>query len=203
MTVSGGRERRKSQTREAIRAAADRLFAERGFAATTIDDITAAADVARRTFFRYYGSKADLLRADVTDLLPAMLAELTGRPAGEPPLESILAALRTVLGDDGPHRIADDLAGPGASLRSLAGLVRMLAQWERGIADTLLTRWGVDRTSATEAQQLRASVTAAAAMAALRTSVQAYRARYGGPLDARLLTPILEQAFTTLGEGCP
>lgn len=193
------RAERKNETRQAIRAAANRLFAERGFAATTIDDITTAADVARRTFFRYYGSKADLLRADVADALPTLLTELRHRPADEPPLLSILAALRTVLGSAG---IAGDLAGPVANLRALAGLVRLLTQWERGITDTLLARWDVDRTSATEAQQLRASVTACAATSALRASVQSYRARYGGPLDPRLLLPIVEQAFATLNEGC-
>ena len=45
---------------DAIERAAFALFAERGFEATTIDDIAAAAGVGRRTLFRYYPSKNDI-----------------------------------------------------------------------------------------------------------------------------------------------
>src|SRR5690349_2475721 len=78
--VAGRRDRKKNETRRALRDAAHRLFAEKGFSRTTIDDITEAADVSRRTFFRYYDSKDDLLRTDIADLLPVMLAALRARP---------------------------------------------------------------------------------------------------------------------------
>lgn len=191
------RNARKNQTRQAIRAAADRLFAERGFSATTIDDIAAAADVARRTFFRYYGSKADLLRPDVVELLPEVLASLRARPAEEPPFVAILEAIRVVLGSGADF---DRFAGPVANLRALAGLVRVLGEFERGLVEVLLVRWGVEVGS--EADQLRAGVVAAAAASAVRASVQAYRSRYGGPMDPVLLVPILEQAFGVLNDGC-
>lgn len=60
------RERKKLQTRRAIIEAADGLFAAQGFSRTSIDEIAAAADVSRRTFFAYFPSKDDLLlvRAD-------------------------------------------------------------------------------------------------------------------------------------------
>jgi TetR/AcrR family transcriptional regulator, regulator of mycofactocin system len=44
----------------AIEQAAFELFAERGFAGTTLDDIAAAVGVSRRTVLRYYGSKNDI-----------------------------------------------------------------------------------------------------------------------------------------------
>ena len=53
----GLRERKKDKLREALFASALRLFEERGFAATSIDDIAGAVDVSRKTFFRYFARK--------------------------------------------------------------------------------------------------------------------------------------------------
>jgi AcrR family transcriptional regulator len=50
-------ERKKAETRERIYRAALKLFAERGLAATTVDEIVAVADVAKGTFFNYFGTK--------------------------------------------------------------------------------------------------------------------------------------------------
>ncbi|WP_160161425.1 TetR family transcriptional regulator [Embleya hyalina] len=57
----GLREREKARTRDAIRTAALDLFEEQGFEATTIDRICARANIAHRTFFRYYECKEALL----------------------------------------------------------------------------------------------------------------------------------------------
>jgi AcrR family transcriptional regulator len=193
----GRRDRKKSETRQALRDAAHRLFAEKGFSQTTIDDITQAADVSRRTFFRYYDSKDDLLRSDVSDLLPVMLAALRARPAGEPPFAAILAALRSLIGPDGPPSVAQALADPVSGFRARLSLVRMLAQWEQGIADTLLLRAGLK--SPAEEDRLRATVTACAATSALRAAAQIYRGRYPGRgLETARLLPIIEQAFAVL-----
>jgi AcrR family transcriptional regulator len=205
MTVEGEgrRDRKKSETRQALRDAAHRLFAEKGFSQTTIDDIAAAADVSRRTFFRYYDSKDDLLRSDVSDLLPVMLAALRGRPADEPPFAAILAALRTLIGPDGPPAVAQSLADPAVTgFRARLSLVRMLAQWEQGIADTLLVRMGFNAPgddAPSEEDRLRAVVIACAATSALRAAAQIYRGRYPGRgLDTARLLPIVEQAFAVL-----
>jgi AcrR family transcriptional regulator len=195
--AAGRRDRKKNETRQALRDAAHRLFAEKGFSQTTIDDITEAADVSRRTFFRYYASKDDLLRSDVSDLLPVMLGALRARPAGEPPFAAILAALRTLIGPDGPPSLAQSLADPVTGLRARLSMIRMLAQWEQGIADTLLAREGIG--SPGEEDRLRATVTACAATSALRAAAQIYRGRYPGRgLDTARLLPIIEQAFAVL-----
>jgi AcrR family transcriptional regulator len=198
--AAGRRDRKKNETRQALRDAAHRLFAEKGFSQTTIDDIAEAADVSRRTFFRYYASKDDLLRSDVSDLLPVMLAALRARPADEPPLAAILAALRTLIGPDGPPSLAQSLADPVSGFRARLSVIRMLAQWEQGIADTLLAREGIDAPG--EADRLRATVTACAATSALRAAAQLYRGRYPGRgLDTARLLPIIEQAFAVLLDG--
>lgn len=54
---AGRRERKKEETRRRILEAALALFSEKGFEATTIDDITARADVAKGTFFNYFPRK--------------------------------------------------------------------------------------------------------------------------------------------------
>ena len=57
----GRRERRRRETRERLFRAALRLFAERGFTATTVEDITEAADVGKGTFFNYFSAKEHVL----------------------------------------------------------------------------------------------------------------------------------------------
>lgn len=57
----GRRAKRSEQTREKIFRAALKLFGERGFNATTIEAITAAADVGKGTFFNYFENKESVL----------------------------------------------------------------------------------------------------------------------------------------------
>lgn len=59
----GRRERRRQETADRIAGAGATLFAERGFAATTVTDICERADVARQTFFNHFATKQDLVRA--------------------------------------------------------------------------------------------------------------------------------------------
>ncbi len=77
------RERKKEETRSRIFHAAIDLFRERGFAATTVDEITERADVAKGTFFNYFPRKDAVLayltesRLDaVEENAGAMLAEV-------------------------------------------------------------------------------------------------------------------------------
>jgi TetR/AcrR family transcriptional regulator, regulator of mycofactocin system len=86
------RERKKQETRRALEQAALRLFAERGYEQTTVEEIAEAADVAVRTFFRYFSSKQHVLFGDVvTDRVGRLRTELAARPADEDPIDSIRA----------------------------------------------------------------------------------------------------------------
>ena len=88
------RERKKLETRQALEQAALRLFAEQGYEQTTVEDIAEAADVAVRTFFRYFSSKQDVLFGDVvTDRVKRLRTELAARPATESPLDSLVAVM--------------------------------------------------------------------------------------------------------------
>lgn len=89
----GRREARKRQTRDAIEAAAWRLFARNGFDETTVDDIAAAAGVAPRTFFRYFDTKEAVLYGAWRERIERFCAELRDRPAGEAPLVAIVNTL--------------------------------------------------------------------------------------------------------------
>ncbi|MDT0341486.1 TetR/AcrR family transcriptional regulator [Streptomyces litchfieldiae] len=91
----GLRERKKIRTRQAIRRAAYRLFAERGYDATRIDQIAEAAEVSPSTVFRYFASKEDIVLTDEDDAV--MEAALRARPPDEPPLTAIRAALTETM----------------------------------------------------------------------------------------------------------
>nr|WP_240942135.1 TetR family transcriptional regulator [Planosporangium thailandense] len=104
--MCGRRERRKRETRAALEAAALRLFAERGYERTTVEDIAEAADVAVRTFFRYYSSKQHVLFGDVAHTIVGRLrAALAERPAGEDPATAVRAAMDVVdIADHEQHQ---------------------------------------------------------------------------------------------------
>ncbi len=72
-----------------------RMFDERGFDETTVEDIAAAAGIGRRTFFRYYASKNDAAWGDFDSQLGRMRAAL----AATPPAVGVLDALRTAILD--------------------------------------------------------------------------------------------------------
>jgi len=92
---TGLRERKKAQTRQAIRAAAYRLFAEQGYDATPVDQIAAAADVSPSTVFRYFPTKEDIV---VTDEVDGELGQiLRARPLDESPLASLRLMLHEVI----------------------------------------------------------------------------------------------------------
>lgn len=96
----GLRQRKQQETRERLKRAAMALFLERGFEATTIDDIAAKADMSRRSFFHYFASKEDVVAAWQEDAAAALVAEILARPAEESMLtaaeNAIAAAIKRI-----------------------------------------------------------------------------------------------------------
>src|SRR5271167_2562697 len=80
------RERRKAETYERLMRAALRLFAERGLAATTVEQITEAADVGKGTFFNYFPTKEHVLLAFGDTRIKKINAALEDARAGNLPM---------------------------------------------------------------------------------------------------------------------
>jgi AcrR family transcriptional regulator len=87
----GLRERKKRLAQAAIEDAALRLFLERGYEQTAIQDIAEAVMMSPRTFFRYFASKEEVLFAPTKAIFNAAFASLQQRPSSEP-LDTVLYA---------------------------------------------------------------------------------------------------------------
>ncbi|MEU6356323.1 TetR family transcriptional regulator [Streptomyces sp. NPDC047072] len=92
---TGLRERKKAQTRARIQTEALKLFRERGYEATTVQQIAQAAEVAHTTVFRYFPTKEDLVISDDYD--PLLYEALRAQPPRLEPVEALRAALHTIL----------------------------------------------------------------------------------------------------------
>lgn len=67
------RQAQKEMTRRLLLDAGIDLFAAKGYAATTVDDIASAAGTTRVTFYAYFPSKVDMMKALITERLNAAL----------------------------------------------------------------------------------------------------------------------------------
>jgi AcrR family transcriptional regulator len=194
-TAPGRRERKKLETREALQEAARRLFAEQGYDATTVKEIADAADVAERTFFRYFASKEDLLLPDLVSRFQAFERATAARPAAEPPLTAIREAAIEVFCD--PAAAMLSVLRPHAEALDpviAARLTRAFLDSEDRLAAVLAVRAGTDATVDTWA-----AVVAKAAMAAARV---AFRAALTDGSGGGRLAVELRNAFAILENGC-
>ena len=92
----------RAEVRRDLVAAAVRLFTERGYDETTIDDIAVAAGVGRRTFFRYFPSKEAVLYTELDGLLAVLAEAFRLRPVDEPPLVSLIEAMAAIDAETSP-----------------------------------------------------------------------------------------------------
>lgn len=120
--MAGLRERKKEQTRRRIADAALELFAARGFDAVTVNEIAAAADVAKATLFAYFPSKESLVLEHVGE--DDLAGVVTARPAGQAPLDALRAYAR-----DMAARAADtvDVSVLVTQVRVITGSPALLA----------------------------------------------------------------------------
>jgi AcrR family transcriptional regulator len=102
VSSTGLRERKKLSTRAAIQREAMRLFLERGFEETTIEDIAAAVDISPSTFFNYFPSKEDVVFEDELD--PLILTAFDAQPDDTNPVRRLRMAMRTVFAQMTPEQ---------------------------------------------------------------------------------------------------
>jgi AcrR family transcriptional regulator len=98
--------RRTQAARKRLEDASLRLFAEQGFERTTVDDLAAASGVGRRTIFRYFPSKNDIVFGALDERLNVLAAELdVGRARGLPLFDMLRRAFH-VTNSYAPHERA-------------------------------------------------------------------------------------------------
>ncbi|WP_053639916.1 MULTISPECIES: TetR family transcriptional regulator [unclassified Streptomyces] len=123
-----------------------KLFALKGFDAVTVDEIASASGVSKRTFFRYFASKEDVVVQFLAGMGSDIRAALAARPAAERPSEALLHAVSVPLTTCGDHA---ERALPVVRLilRTPALLARFLehqARWREELTEELAVRLGRD-----------------------------------------------------------
>lgn len=195
---SGLRERKKERTRKLLREGAAALFAEHGFAGTTVADIAACANVSERTFFRYFESKEALLLPDSVDLFAYVEAELARRPPQEDPLDAVCNALISAVAPFAASSLTaltHSVAIAGDERVVAAQLVQLFADFENRLTLLVLNRLPAETPEA----DLRAGVIAGAALSAVRAVLRTQRRRRAnGTLTDTPPSSLLLEAFGML-----
>ena len=141
----GLRERKKLRTRTAIQREAMRLFRDKGFGETTIEEIAAAVDISPSTFFNYFPSKEAVVFQD--DLDPVILEALERQPANLGPVAALRAAMVQVFSGLGPDEeavVRERSALIAAEPELRATMLAQFADLVQQIAVPLATRAGRD-----------------------------------------------------------
>ena len=113
MKARGGlRERTRRAVQREITEAAQRLFVERGYEATTVDDIAAEVGMSARSVFRYFPTKEDLIVGKFDLVAEEMLRTLRERPVEEMVWESlrrVFDLLVPYVDAPGKHEVAEPM----------------------------------------------------------------------------------------------
>jgi AcrR family transcriptional regulator len=179
------RRRKKTATRDRIRASALRLFREQGYDATTVEQIAAGAGVSHMTFFRYFPAKEDVALSDSYD--PLIASHIAQTPADWPLIRRIRAVLvqglRQVYDTDRDTLLAQNRL-----------IVTTPALRDRLWADQLATQQLILGALGDPHPSFQARVTVAACLAATSTAILTWVENDGTPE----LPDLIEQAFDTL-----
>lgn len=188
------RERKKQRTRRALSETALRLFTERGYDATTLDDLCDAVEISKRTFFRNYRSKEDVALASDSDLWSSYLDYVATLEMTGPLLDALRAALHTTLEAMDPDWDRRFLATrelsegvPGLQAHSLG----YCQDTTRALAEAVRCRAG------DHVNEVRLNLTVEIFVAAWRTASLRWSA-LGGEGGRSGLTKLIEDTFAEL-----
>lgn len=193
----GLRERKKERTRRAIADAALDLFERHGYAATTVEDIAAAADVSPRTFFRYFATKDEAVFDEADEVQAAFGPMLAERPPDEPLLASLRAVGSALLT---PGVVDEERFRRMLALAAVEPAVRNRYHALLGSIEQEIVRWAAERLGLPETA-LRPRLLAAAAMAALRVATDAWLDAPGTELGDHVTAAIDMLAEGLAGDG--
>ena len=184
----GLRERKRRETLKRITEAGMCLFIEKGYEATTLDDIAAEAGISRRTFFYYFKSKDDILLSLQSGMGDMIVDALQHAPRDKRPLDAIRDAIVKVCA----AVPADDMIAIDRLMRSSEAVqARKQAsyiQHERALFAALRERWPEPE------RETGLRLVAMLAIGATRLASDAL-SREGGK---RPLTELLHEAFDAL-----
>ena len=147
---AGRRAAHKARTRARIKTSAEQLFRRQGFAATTVAQIAAAADVTERTFFRYYASKDEVILEDAMTWIPVLADAVARRPASD----GLLGAIEAALVEIAPQVEAAGPLSPlwfhrdgRVAIPNRPAVVEGLMRLEDALGDALRARLGSTRSA--------------------------------------------------------
>ncbi len=184
----GLRERKRRETRQRLAETGLRLFLEKGYEQTTLDEIAEAAGVSRRTVFHYFDHKGDILLAWKSGLGEAMRAAILEERPDRAPLDVVLSALQRLAGRyqaDDHIRIERLLS---SSERLGASKLANYAEQEQAVFEALVALWPAPE------RRERLRLVAMTAVGALRLAFERWAERGG----AETLADHLHAAFVEL-----
>jgi AcrR family transcriptional regulator len=188
-------ERQRAALRAEIISAACALFAEQGFEATTVDQIAGAVGISRRSFFRYFGTKEDVLLGDLAGRGDAVARALARRPAGEGPWRALRAAMADSV-SEGARDASEDLA-IGRIMRDTPSLrarrTEKRLHWNEALVPMIAARIGG------HGAEFTAAAIVAAALSCLDVASDAWL-RSDGKED---LADLYDKAVAVLGQAQP
>ena len=188
-TTTGLRARKKAETRRRLQEEALRLFLAKGYDATTVEEIAAAAGVSPMTFYRYFPTKEDVVLADDYDPLIAQL--IAERPADGATVDKI----RRALGEGLARVYAADRDALLVRTRLVLSTPALRARlWEQQAATERLIARSLARATHEPGDDLATRVVVSACLAAITTAILIW-AEHGGTRD---LPELVGRALTAL-----
>lgn len=173
----GLRGRKRAETYARIQAEAMRLFLDRGFEATTLDDIAESAGVSRRSLFHYFASKEEIVFSTKADFPDIIVEAIARRPKEESLLDMVENALVDMAARFQSAQVRDLARLIHDTPTLSAGDQAKYEKVERVLAKALAGRKGLPETD------MGCRVTAATAIGILKLSTEAWLAGDGAGPD--------------------